>query len=465
MGVHPGDRPELAFRAAAGLLQHGRRAAGHEIPRLPRYQTESLSRAQHRQLAPKPRQVHGNRCSTRTHEGERSMKCNIGLGSHNSQDWERVLSGDFSRPSAVPDWECVQATLGIGDLAEPLGFDGIWLPDHCGTPYGMTPNPIQALSYFAGRTESIGLGTFVVVAPWWHPVRLAHQIAYLDILSNGRYTTIGIGRGVSKGEFEAVGVPREESRQRFNETLDILEVALTQERFSYEGEIFKVPEMSLRPEPRSSDLFSRIYSSSSTAESLEILARRGMVPLFVGNKPIEDAGREVQQVNTFRKEEGLPPCQPKNVMFMYCTPNAEDAAKTEEWIWTANRDVTVHYGFADASNFKGVKGYEAYAAREASATAVLASSVTGDTKPAASKTPGYHASNLLIGTPEEIFNRLKAAQEACSFCELTIVPQFGTMPYDEAKASTELFAKEVLPAVHDMQAPLHPAALPENALA
>ncbi len=395
------------------------------------------------------------------------MKVNLGFGAHNSHDWERVLAADFSHPPATPDADCVQATLEIADLAEPLGFDGIWMPEHCGTPYGMTPNPIQALSYFAGRTERVSLGTFVVVAPWWHPVRLAHQIAYLDILCNGRYTTIGIGRGVSKGEFDAVGVPREESRQRFNETLDVLQLALSGERFSYEGEIFKVPEMSLRPEPRSSDLFSRIYSSSSTAESLEILSRRGMVPLFVGNKPIEDAGREVQQVNTFRKEEGLPPCQPKNVMFMYCTGG--DPAKTEEWIWTANRDVTVHYGFADASNFKGVKGYEAYASREASATAVLASSVTGAAKSGASgsaqKTPGYHASNLLIGTPEEIFNRISAAQKACSFSELTIVPQFGTMPYDEAMASTELFAKEVLPAVHQMEAPLHPAVLPENALA
>jgi alkanesulfonate monooxygenase SsuD/methylene tetrahydromethanopterin reductase-like flavin-dependent oxidoreductase (luciferase family) len=393
------------------------------------------------------------------------MKCNLGFGSHNSHDWERVLAGDFSHPPATPDWECVQATLAIADLAEPLGFDGIWMPEHCGTPYGMTPNPIQVLSYFAGRTERVSLGTFVVVAPWWHPVRLAHQIAYLDILSNGRYTTIGIGRGVSKGEFAAVGVPREESRQRFNETLDILQLALSGKRFSYEGETFTVPEMSLRPQPKNSDLFSRIYSSSSTAESLEILARRGLVPLFVGNKPIEDAGREVQQVNTFRQEEGLPPCQPKNVMFMYCAPKAEDAAKSEEWIWTANRDVTVHYGFADASNFKGVKGYEAYAAREASATAVLASSVTGTAKGGAPKTPGYHASNLLIGTPEEIFNRLRAAQKACSFSEVTVVPQFGTMPYEEAMASTELFAKEVLPAVHQLEAKLHRAALPENALA
>lgn len=393
------------------------------------------------------------------------MKVNLGFGAHNSQDWERVLADDFGRPPATPDWECVQGTLAIADLAEPLGFDGIWMPEHCGTPYGMTPNPIQALSYFAGRTERISLGTFVVVAPWWHPVRLAHQIAYLDIISNGRYDTIGIGRGVSKGEFDAVGVPREESRQRFNETLDILKLAFSGERFSYEGEIFRVPEMSLRPEPRSGDLFSRIYSSSSTAESLEILSRRGMVPLFVGNKPIEDAGREVQQVNIFRKEEGLAPCQPKNVMFMYCTPDAQQAARTEEWIWTANRDVTVHYGFADASNFKGVKGYEAYAAREATATAVLASSVTADAAKGPPKTPGYHASNLLIGTPDEIYHRIIAAQEACSFSELTIVPQFGTMPYDEAMDSTRLFAEEVLPAVHEMAAPLHPAALPENALA
>ena len=64
-----------------------------------------------------------------------------------------------------------------------------------------------------------------------------------------------------------------------------------------------------------------------------------------------------------------------------------------------------------------------------------------------------------------LINRITAAQEACSFQELTIVPQFGTMPYDEAMASTELFAKEVLPAVQKMDAPLHRAALPENALA
>lgn len=386
------------------------------------------------------------------------MKVNLGVFAHNSKDWKRVRSGHFDRPPATPDHVFVEAGLALGDLAEPLGFDGIWAPEHQGTPYGMTPNPLQVLTYFAGRTERVTFGTMVVVAPWWHPVRLAHQIAYLDILSRGRYTTIGLGRGVAKSEFDAVGVPREESRQRFDETLEILKLAFSQERFSYDGKIFKIPPMSLRPAPRSRDLYSRIYGSSATRESLEILSRRGMVPLFVGNKPIEEAGKEVQFVNTIRREVGLPPCQPKNVLFMYCTATAPEALKADEWIDQANVDVNLHYGFADATNFKGVKGYEAYAAREAAATAVLASAVTGQ-KPK-STTPGYHPSNLMIGTPEEVFRRIEAAQKACSFAEITIVPQFGEMPYREAERSTRLFAQEVLPAVHEMNAVLHREALP-----
>ena len=165
------------------------------------------------------------------------MRVNLGVFAHNSADWDRFQSRSFDHAPATPDYECVEAGLAIGDLAEPLGFDGIWAPEHQGTPYGMTPNPLQVLTYFAGRTQHVSLGTMVAVAPWWHPVRLAHQIAYLDILSNGRYTTIGLGRGVAKSEFDAVGVPREESRQRFDETLDILSLAFSRERFSYEGKI------------------------------------------------------------------------------------------------------------------------------------------------------------------------------------------------------------------------------------
>ena len=81
---------------------------------------------------------------------------------------------------------------------------------------------------------------------------------------------------------------------------------------------------------------------------------------------------------------------------------------------------------------------------------------------ALAKLPGYHASNLMIGTPEEVYDRIVAAQAKCSFSEIAIVPQFGTMPYEEAMASTRLFAAEVLPELHKMPAPLHPDVLPSG---
>jgi alkanesulfonate monooxygenase SsuD/methylene tetrahydromethanopterin reductase-like flavin-dependent oxidoreductase (luciferase family) len=392
------------------------------------------------------------------------MKVNVGISAQNSADWERVLSGNYQAPPETPDWKCLEGALAIADLAEPLGFDGIWAPEHFGTPYGMCPNPLQILAYYAGKTERVTLGTMVAVAPWWHPVRLAHQIAYLDIISKGRLETIGLGRGVAKKEFDALGVPREQARERFSETLDILKLAFTQERFAYEGEIFKIPEMSIRPAPFSPDLHDRIWGSSASPESMEILARRGLRPLFVGNKPIEEAGREVLKVNTFRAEEGYAPCQPKNVLMMYCVPDRGGEERADEWLLTANRDVNVHYGFADASNFIGVKGYESYASRQASATAVLdeAAAAKLKAKKADTKMPGYHPSNLMFGTPDQVYERIHAAQVACSFSEATILANFGTMPYEEAIASMKLFATEVLPALHKLEAKLHDSVRPRS---
>src|SRR5690606_11570007 len=74
---------------------------------------------------------------------------------------------------------------------------------------------------------------------------------------------------------------------------------------------------------------------------------------------------------------------------------------------------------------------------------------------------GYDQSNLMIGTPDMIIERIIESQKACYFSEMTLMPQFGTMPYEEAARSVELFAREVLPVVHGMEAPLHPTALPE----
>jgi alkanesulfonate monooxygenase SsuD/methylene tetrahydromethanopterin reductase-like flavin-dependent oxidoreductase (luciferase family) len=381
------------------------------------------------------------------------VKVNLSAGVNNREDWDRVQAAAWDRSPATPDAVQLKRAFDLLDLAEPLGFDGIWAAQHFGTPYGLTPNPLQLLSYYAGRTQTVKLGTMVLVLPWWSPVQVAHEIAYLDIISNGRFDTIGFGRGVARSEFDALGIPREEARQRFEECLEIITLALTTERFSFEGQIFKIPEMSLRPQPVSKDLTSRFYGASATNTSLEVMARKGLKPLFVGNKPLSEAANDVRLVNGFRKEEGLAPCQSKNILFMYCAPTKAEAAESEPWIQEANRAVLLHYGFGDPNSFTGVKGYEAYAAGQASATAVTAGNkaVTGGST--------YDSSNLLIGTPDEIIRRIQEGQKACSFSEITIGPAGGTPA--QAEASLRLFAKEVLPVIHKMEAPLHAAVLPE----
>ena len=353
----------------------------------------------------------------------------------------------------MPDSAVLTQGLSLGDLAEPLGFDGIWAPEHFGTPYSMTPNPLQTLAYFAGRTERVSLGTIVLVLPWWNPIDLAHQIAYLDVISKGRFDMIGVGRGVSKFEYDALGISRDDSRGRFSECLDVLELALTRERFSFEGQHFRISETSIRPAPITKDLMTRVYGASSTTSSLEYIARRGLRPLFVGNKSLDEAAQDVRTVNTIRQDCGLSPCQPNNILFMYCAKNAEEARIASEYVAAANRDVTLHYGFNDPASFKGVKGYEDYATGDGNATAVT------DGAGARATSTSYDESNLLIGTPDVIIDRITRGQKGCSFAQIGIVPNFGTMPHDVAERSLRLFAQEVLPVIHELDAPLQPSAV------
>jgi alkanesulfonate monooxygenase SsuD/methylene tetrahydromethanopterin reductase-like flavin-dependent oxidoreductase (luciferase family) len=386
---------------------------------------------------------------------ERVVKVNIAVTAHNIDDWDRDLAGDWSRGPALPDAGQVAKGLAFGDLAEPLGYDGIWVPDHFGSPYGMSPNPLQILAYFAGRTERIGFGTMVLVLPWWHPVRLAHQIAWLDIVSKGRFETIGLGRGVAKREFDALAVPREESRQRFAECLDIIELALTNEAFSYDGEIFQIPETSLRPQPLTRDLPSRFYGASATNTSLEYMARRGLKPLMIGNKPLSESAEDLKLVNRYRAEQGLSSTQSKNVIFMYCSSDRSQIDKALGYMDQANRAIFNHYDFGNRAAFAGVKGYEAYAAGQANTTAADAP------KPKDEVDQVYNLDNMLIGTPDEIIARIERQQQASSYCEIAIHPALGGMDFAMAEKSLRLFAEEVLPVVHKMETPLHASAVPE----
>ena len=97
--------------------------------------------------------------------------------------------------------------LSLGDLAEPLGFDSLFGLAHHFTGYSMSPAPLQLLTYYAGRTSRITLGTCVIVLPWQDPIRVAEQIAYLDLLCGGR-CLFGFGRGAASAEYAPIAAKK-----------------------------------------------------------------------------------------------------------------------------------------------------------------------------------------------------------------------------------------------------------------
>ncbi|MGH7897006.1 MAG: LLM class flavin-dependent oxidoreductase, partial [Candidatus Binatia bacterium] len=107
--------------------------------------------------------------------------------------------------------------LRFADLAEPLGFESIWGVEHHFTDYTMCPDVLQFLTYCAGRTHRLQLGSMVVVLPWHDPLRVAEQVVMLDHMCDGRLI-FGIGRGLGRVEFGGFRVNQEESRERFIES-------------------------------------------------------------------------------------------------------------------------------------------------------------------------------------------------------------------------------------------------------
>ena len=169
------------------------------------------------------------------------MHCGVMVTGYNQGDWERLLKEDYDRPPSVSDAENMDNTLYMGELVEPLGFDSIWATEHYGSAYSMQPNPLQYLAYWAGRTSRVDVGTAVIVAPWWNPVRLAHEISMLDILLKGRRLHLGIGRGIAPHEYASLGYPIEESHKYFYDVVNAIKAADGAERFTFDGDVYKIP--------------------------------------------------------------------------------------------------------------------------------------------------------------------------------------------------------------------------------
>jgi alkanesulfonate monooxygenase SsuD/methylene tetrahydromethanopterin reductase-like flavin-dependent oxidoreductase (luciferase family) len=371
------------------------------------------------------------------------MDVGVIASSHNNADWDRVMAGEYDKLPATQDSEYIRHTIALGDMIEPLGFDSIWCTEHYGTPYSMMGNPLQWLAFWAGRTKRVGVGTAVIVLPWASPFRLVHEIAVLDNMLDGRPFHIGIGRGVAAHEYESFGIPSEEGRERFVEMVEILR-ASTQPRFSYEGKHYQIPETSVRPiAPSGRDLFANMKGAFNTPTSMELAAELGLGQMFVTGSSLETMAGQVAKFNAIRGTKGLAPNQPTVSMYMYCSKDPKQLEKGDRYRIEQLMSARNHYALYGNTDFTQRKGFEDYAKFFGQG---------GHQTPVSKQ---LDEDGHLIGTPDQIIEKIQRFQNRLSMEKLLLTVDAGNQTEAEAKASLELFAREVLPEVHKMATPLH----------
>ena len=339
------------------------------------------------------------------------------------------------------DGDVLEGEREIALLAEELGFDSYWAAEHHFFNYSMCPDNIQWLTWIAGQTHRIKLGTGAVIMPWNDPYRIAAKMALFDRQSGGR-ALLGFGRGLSRREYETFGISMDEARERFDEGTEIVRRALHTGFVEADTGYFKQPRAELRP--RATRTFDdRLFAIGVSPESALRAADLGARLMVLAQQPWEvfrDAALVPYQEQWRRRWQSDPPA-PVCGQLVYCHEDAAVAAERgARYVKNYFSTVVEHYEIG-GSHFG--KGYEFYASAAEMIEAIGLDEMAE-----------MYAGVNTFGTPDQILERI-AEQRRVLDCDLDVlaITKYGGMSMAEARDSMRLFADRVMPALHGQETP------------
>lgn len=336
----------------------------------------------------------------------------------------------------MPDAEVFRHELGLASRAEDLGFDSIWTPEHHFANYMLTPNVPQFLAWVAGRTSRVRLGTMVTVLPWHEPVRVVENFTLLDHLSGGR-AVLGLGRGLGRREFEGFRTEMGESRQRFTEYTEAILQALDSGFIEYDGTLYKQPRTEIRPEPYAT-YRNRTFASAISPASIDLMARLGVGLMVIAQKPWETVEAELAAYrDRFVELNGVEAPKPIVCVIVGVSHDRAEAQRMRDvYLQRYTRSTTEHYEFTNP-RLAEVEGYEYYAGLQKNIA-----------KHGVERFCGFLADLQVWGTPDEVIEKILDHVRRTNAGAVLATLAYGGMPHDLADANFDLFAREVLPALH-----------------
>jgi alkanesulfonate monooxygenase SsuD/methylene tetrahydromethanopterin reductase-like flavin-dependent oxidoreductase (luciferase family) len=336
-----------------------------------------------------------------------------------------MLFGLFGGATAKPSADTSDSQLYSGFVdyvceAEALGFHSVFLVEHHFTGMAQVSASLGLLTYLAGRTSRIRLGTAVTVLTWHNPVLLAEQAATLDLVSGGRLD-LGIGRGYRQNEFKGFGIPIEEANERYDEALEVLRKAWgSRERFSHHGKRWHFENIVVEPEPTQKP-HPPLWVGAGSPVGIKAAAENGYNLLLDQLAPFEAIGERVAAFHAAAKAKGRV-VKPRSIGLTRALHLTRNAAEREEaHRLRANFLLTV-------SQLAGGAG-----------SSLALPTSFADTRAASEKA-------ALIGPPEEIVRRLKTL-EAMGVDYVLLLDVAGS------REALRTFAREVMPEFAEAKAP------------
>jgi len=318
-------------------------------------------------------------------------------------------------------------TLDMVQMAEDGGFNIVWAAEHHALEMTIAPNPFQILTWWAKETNNLRLGTAVVNAAYWHPINLAGEAAFLDLISGGRLE-FGIGSGAYQREFDRMhpGLKQTEGWRYMQEMLPVVR-ALWQGDVAHNGEFWQFPSATSCPKPLQSEVpvwvaaRSPITYDYALREKCHVMCwplTRGFEEAELYKKLLDEAVEKAD--NGFR---------PTFAMMRHAAVYDNQADKDEaiRAIQTVlgqfenlfrNMD-DVHNGFPKKIPLDELQGREQFQ-------------------------PDMLEENLLFGSPDTVIQKLKR-YEALGVDEFIYYASMG-MDMAAQKRSMKLFCDEVIPA-------------------
>ena len=334
--------------------------------------------------------------------------------------------GLFTEFQCAPGMDEAQAfdeSLAEMTAAEEMGFDAVWLAEiHFQKDRSVLSSPLVVATAIAARTRRVKIGIAVQVLPLAHPLHLAEDVATLDHLSKGRLD-FGVGRSGLPEHYQRFNIPYSESRERFQETLDILIKAWTQERFSYEGKYYQFHDVCVLPKPYQKP-HPPLRVAATTQETYPLVGRMGL-PIFIAVRTtsISDLKRFIGGYHEGWREAGHPGRGPVALIVPVYVADTERRARDEA------EASTMHFFrvIEEALGKGGTKREEAAKLGRLSYDEILQELV-------------------VYGTPESVTARLLELREALGNTTLSVWMNVGgRIPHERVLGSMRLFSERVIP--------------------